>query len=136
MHYRIRQIIRFPGRLISEVVWGFQRATRGYSDRDLWGIDSHIASVLSKSLYRYVEMKNAVSVDYIDIGEDLENADWDAAKEKQDAEYLKYAEVFARYADGGLWESEETAQELNAVTPEEFDDAMQWLSKRFTTLWY
>lgn len=81
-------------------------------------------------------MKNAVSVDYIEEGEDLEDADWDKAKERQDEEYLKYAGVFAKYADGGVWSSREAADDLNGVTPEELDDAMQWLAKRFTTLWY
>jgi hypothetical protein len=137
MNYKLRQILRFPGRLVSEVIWGFQRATRGYSDRDLWSIDSHIAGILSKSLSRYVEMKNAVSVDYLAEGSDYNSdEEWDKAKALQDTEYAKYSEVFARYSKNGLWHSPESAAELNGVTEEEFDEAMQWLAKRFQTLWY
>ena len=137
MNYKIRQILKFPSRMVSEVIWGFQRAFRGYSDKDLWSIDSHIANILSKSLSRYVEMKNGVSALYLEYGDDYESDEaWDKAKAKQDAEYLKYSAVFARYAENGLWHSPEAAEELNGVTQEEYDDAMKWLASRFQTLWY
>lgn len=137
MNYKLRQILRFPDRLVSEVIWGFQRATRGYSDRDLWSIDSHIAGILSKSLSRYVEMKDAVAADFLEEGADYDSDEaWDKAKDTQDAEYKKYAEVFTRYSENGLWHSPEAAEDLNGVTQEEFDDAMQWLVKRFHTLGY
>lgn len=137
MNYKLRQILRFPGRLVSEVIWGFQRATRGYSDKDLWSIDSHIAGILSKSLSRYVEMKNGVSADFLEEGSDYESDEaWNKAKALQDAEYKKYSDFFARYAENGLWHSKDAAVELNGVTEEEYDEAMQWLAKRFLTLWY
>jgi hypothetical protein len=140
LNYQLRQIIRFPGRLVSELIWGFQRAFRGYSDRDWWSIDSHIAEILSKSLIRYVEKGHTVPVSY--FKGDLNKADdeaaskeWDKAKEIRDAEYEKYADFFARYADGGVWASEEAAEELNGVTPAQYEEAMQWLAEHFTELW-
>lgn len=137
MNYKLRQILNFPGRLISEVIWGFQRANRGYSDKDLWSIDSHLADIISKTLLRYVEMKNAVSVEYLKDGADYESSEaWDEAKELQDAEYTKYSKIFARYAENGLWYSPDAAEAVNGISQEEYDDAMQWLAKRFHTLWY
>lgn len=133
MHYRLHQLKRLPGKLFKSVIWGFQRARRGYSEADWWSIDSHIANILAQTLPEYVKRNSGVNINYIE-GEGDEA--FERALAKRNEEYLKYADFFRRYADGGIWNEAETAQELNGVTPEEYEDAMEWLSKNFAGLWH
>jgi hypothetical protein len=48
-HRRLRHRVRrlYPRALMREIKWGVQRWRRGYSDRDVWGLDSHLARVIS-----------------------------------------------------------------------------------------
>jgi hypothetical protein len=135
MNYKLRQFLRLPITIKNEIKWAYQRATRGFSDRDWWSLDSHIANVLSKALPLYIEKGHGVNASYFE-GEDYDDDEgWKKAEEKRDEEYRKYADIFARYADGGVWQDEITAKELNGITPNEYEDAMEWLSKHFSGLW-
>lgn len=136
MNYKIKRILFFPKRLINEVIWAYQRVTRGFSDRDWWSIDAFIANILSEALPKYVKDSKSISVNYIGLKEELTDKDWEKAEAKRNKEYTKYADFFARYADGGIWNNPETAKELNGVTPEEYKEAMRWLGKHFGSLWH
>lgn len=133
MNYKLRSIIRFPITFVKEIKYAFQRATRGYSDKDWWSIDAHIANILSKALPQYVKDSPSLSFQYYE-GEGDEAFERGLAK--RNADYLKYANFFARYYDGGIWQDEKTAQQFNGVTPEECEEAMAWLAKNFSHLWH
>ncbi len=52
-------VIRFYNKVIDlplEVKWFIQRAFRGYSDRDLWGLDYYLGNVIVKSLKAFRSM--------------------------------------------------------------------------------
>lgn len=135
LYHQIWAIILFPRHLFREFKWGYQRATRGFSDKDWWSFDSHIAEILSKALPLYVSQGIGTNSTFFE-GDDIDNEEsWKQAREKQDREYLKYADIFNRYANGGVCLDDVDAKESNGVTQEEYDEAMQWLAKNFGTLW-
>lgn len=135
MNYKLRKVLFFPRDLLRELKFAWQRATRGFSDRDWWSIDYHIADILSKALPMYIDRGHGVSMGFFE-GDDFESDEaHEKAITKQKEEYLKYADFFKRYCDGGVWTKEETAKELNGVTTEEYEEAMQWLATNFSGLW-
>jgi hypothetical protein len=136
MNYKIKRILFLPKRIINEIVWSYQRITRGFSDRDWWSIDVFIAKVLSEALPKYVRDSKSISIHYIGLKEELTDEEWANAEAKRDKDYMKYADFFARYADSGIWNNSKDAKELNGVTPEEYKDAMRWLGKHFGNLWH
>jgi len=144
MPYKLQQLLRFPRTVVNKIVSSYQRITRGYSTEDWWSLDYHLAHILSQTLVEYVERDTPISMNYFDEGADYfdEGADYDdeeaydAAVERRNTDYLKYADFFTRYCDGGMWNKKEDAEELNGVTVEEYEEAMQWLAKNFANLWY
>jgi hypothetical protein len=137
----VRKVITFPRRVRDEIVFAYQRVTRGFSDRDWWSIDSHIANILSQALPKYVKDGHGISSSYLPKGygesgdSKKDDADFAKAIKKRDAEYSKYADIFARYYNGGIWHNEESAKEFDGITEPEYKAAVAWLAKNFSGLW-
>jgi hypothetical protein len=49
-----------PAQNYRRVKWFIQRGTRGYAECDVWGLDTYISEVLSKSLRDLAESKTGV----------------------------------------------------------------------------
>jgi hypothetical protein len=128
----LRKIVRFPRKVIFEARYARQRVVRGFSDRDWWSIDMFLAQVLAEALPKYVKDGHGVSGYYIK-GETDE--DFEAAVAVRDAEYLKYADIFKRFSENGVWEKEEDAKEFDAASGAEMKEALEWLAAHFTQLW-
>jgi hypothetical protein len=87
-----------------------QRIKRGWSDRDWWSIDYHIAQILSETLKKYVE-------DGFSYIEDKE--DW-----------LKHSEVLSKYKD-----HRELSYEEQELYYKEVQESMHWVADNFGRLW-
>lgn len=116
MMYKVKRCIKAP---FMELKYAYQRVTRGFSDRDWWSLDNHIAEMLSKALPKYVKDGHGVSSMYYEDGEDWD-VDVDILKARRDADYLRMAKMFANYDD----RSSKDSQEMSA-----------WIAKHFETLW-
>jgi hypothetical protein len=46
----IRNVIDFPRDLCYNIKYAYQRVTRGWSDRDVWSIDIHLANIIPEML--------------------------------------------------------------------------------------
>jgi hypothetical protein len=116
MMYKVKRCIKAP---FMELKYAYQRVTRGFSDRDWWSLDNHIAEILSKALPKYVKDGHGVSTIYYEEGES-----WDTEIEvllsRRDPDYLRMAAMFANYDE----RSDEEMKEMSA-----------WLGKHFGTLW-
>ena len=87
-----------------------QRIKRGWSDRDWWSINHHIASILSETLKKYVDD----GVSYIEDKED----------------WLKHSEVLGRYKDKYDLDFEE-----GELYYAEVQKSMHWVAENFGRLW-
>lgn len=116
MTYKVKRCIKAP---FMELKYAYQRVTRGFSDRDWWSLDNHIAEMLSKALPKYVKDGHGVSSMYYEDGEGWD-VDVNILKARRDADYLRMAALFANYDD----RSGKDSQEMSA-----------WIAKHFETLW-
>jgi hypothetical protein len=87
-----------------------QRVKRGWSDRDWWSIDHHIAEILSQTLRKYVEDGHC----YIEDKED----------------WMKHSEVLGRYKDKYDLDFEE-----GELYYAEVQKSMHWVAENFGRLW-
>ena len=124
---KISKIFRYP-------LWWYQRITRGYSDRDMWSADYFLAGQIAGMLNWIVNKGMGVSMAY--AAEDdpyVEKIDEMVAR--RDAEYLKYAAVFAEYAKNGPALNEDWKNKLGGVLDKDLKEALQWFSEHFTEFW-
>jgi hypothetical protein len=114
--------------------WWYQRATRGFSDRDMWNADNYLAGVFAGVLQWY--MNNSMGVPTRYASEDDPNCEeiYDMAA-RRDADYVFYASIFAEYHKDGLAYNENWQKEFGGVLDEDIKAALQWLSEHFTELW-
>jgi hypothetical protein len=123
----IRKAIRIPK-------WWYQRAKRGYSDRDVWNADIYLAGVFAGVLQWYIDKGMGVSMAYISE-DDPYGEDIDAMVFRRDAEYSKHIGVFREYLNNGPALNEKWQKEFGGVLDEDIKASVQWLSEHFTELW-
>ena len=123
----VRNIIHAPK-------WWYQRAKRGYSDRDMWNADTYLAGVFAGVLQWYIDKGHGVSMAY-SVPDDPEGKDVDAKVIRRDAEYSKNILIFQQYLNNGLAWNEEDAKEFGGVLDKDIKASVQWLSEHFTELW-
>lgn len=123
----VRTVIRTPK-------WWYQRANRGYSDRDMWNADTYLAGVFAGVLQWYIDRGMGVSMDYISE-DDPYGKDVDAMVFRRDADYSKHIIVFREYLNNGLAYNEEWQEEFGGVLDKDIKDSLQWLAEHFTELW-
>ena len=114
--------------------WWYQRASRGFSDRDMWNADIYLAGVFVGVLQWYIDKGMGVSMAYISeddpYGEDIE-----AMVFRRNADYSKHIAVFREYLNNGPAYNEEWQKMFGGVLDKDMQDALQWLSKHFQELW-
>lgn len=114
--------------------WRKQRTERGFSDRDMWNADMYLAGVFAGILQWYVDNGHGVSMEYAyDL--DLYNPDVDIMCERRNADYSKYINIFKEYSTNGDAFDEKWQKEFGGVLDMDMQEALQWFSKHFTSLW-
>jgi len=124
MRYKIRHAIRWPK-------YAYQRVTRGFSDKDMWNADSHFARLYADMLMWYVHKGMSIPSRFVDNWTDHV----EVAAERRDIEYYKYADIFRRYAKGGVWDAQEHVNELGGVLDKDMDEALEWFRNHFYEFW-
>jgi hypothetical protein len=130
----ILKMINFRRWFRRNILAPIQRNKRGFSDIDAWSGDSYLAGVIANMLDWYRENGNGIPGSYLWDTEHKKELSWEEGKAKMDAEYVKYANIFRRYANGGAW-PEKYVTEFNGATTEEIDEALAWFTKIFPGLW-
>ena len=116
-----------------QIKWAYQRVTRGFSDRDMWSADSFLARQIAGMLNWIVNEGHGVSTSYgtpPNYEDDVEDM-----VARRDAEYLKYAAVFAEYAENGPALNKGWQEELGGVLEKDLKEALQWFSEHFSEFW-
>ena len=122
--YHIRHLIRWPK-------YATQRIRRGFSSKDMWNADAFLARMYADILMWYVHNSVSVPSTYLDTWSDPV----EVAVKRRDADYIKYADIFRRYGNGGSWDTQEHADDFNGVLDTEMAEALESLSKHFQEFW-
>lgn len=131
LYRKARYIIYRPFRSVKHA---YQRVTRGYDDADMFNGDAYLARQISATLIWIVENGHGVSTAYQDPDEGW-HPDVDRMVERRDADYRKYAAIFAEYGRNGLAWDEAWLKEFGGVLDTDMEDALQWLKEHFYELW-
>jgi hypothetical protein len=127
--YGFKSIFLIP----RKIKWAHQRVTRGFSDRDMWSADYFLARQIAGMLNWIVNEGHGVSTSYgtpPNYEDDIEDM-----VARRDVEYLKYAAVFAEYAENGPALNEDWKNKLGGVLDNDLKEALQWFSEHFTEFW-
>lgn len=116
-----------------EMKWFYQRATRGYADRDVWSIDWHLTSYMGNALRDLADQVHGTPI--IDTGRVITDPnDCDTFTiEEWKFTILYIAETF----DIGrkIQEYEYTTREEMAVAQKRFEHGMRMFTEYFFSLW-
>lgn len=127
--------IKYLYKRVIRLIWHpYQRATRGFSDQDMWNADTYFAGQFAGMLRWYVEKGSGVSSSYA-RKDDPYCEDFDYMVKKRDAEYLDYAAIFEEYHKNGFALNDEWKKDFGGLTKKEIDSALKWFSKHFTEFW-
>jgi hypothetical protein len=108
------------------LVYNTQRINRGFSDRDAWNGDTHIAGTIAGLLRWYTSpLNHGVAMSYADPLDSTDNVNLMA--KRRDEDYERIADIFSRYHKSKYDDS---------VTDEEINEALDWLKIHFRELWY
>jgi len=121
----IRNVIRAPR-------WWYQRARRGYSDKDMWNADRYIAGIFAGTLDWFVYKGQSISAEY-HCPPNLD--DLDKAIIRRYAEYLYHSRIFQEYCKNGPAFDEQWKKEFGGVLDKDLQHSLQWISQHFTELW-
>jgi hypothetical protein len=124
---KIRMFLKYP-------LWWYQRAKRGYSDRDMWNADTYLAGVFAGVLQWYIDNGIGVSMAYAADGDEY-GKNVDDMVIRRNAEYSKHTAIFKEYSINGLAFDESWKKEFDGVLYEDIVASMHWLSNHFTELW-
>lgn len=114
--------------------WWYQRARRGFSDRDMWNADHYLAGIFAGVLQWYIDKGMGVPMAYISE-DDPYGEDVNAMAFRRDADYSKHIAVFNEYLNNGLAYNKDWQEEFGGVLDEDIKASVQWLSEHFTELW-
>jgi hypothetical protein len=114
--------------------WWYQRAKRGYSDRDMWSADIYLAGVFAGVLQWYID--NGIGVPMVYTADDDQyGKNVDDMVIRRNAEYLEHIAIFKEYSINGLAFDEEWQKEFGGILDEDIQASMHWLANHFTELW-
>lgn len=122
-------------RPVREIKWAYQRADRGFSDKDAWNGDSFLAGQIAGILRWQVNNGIGIAMGYLPLKEQFSDLEMNIAVEARNSEYLYYAEVFEEYAKNGPAMDEKWQEKFGGVLDKDLSDALQWFSEHFTELW-
>lgn len=131
---RIKRYYQLFMRSIYYPKWWYQRARRGFSDRDMWNADHYLAGVFAGVLQWYIDKGMGVSMAYISE-DDPYGEDVDAMVFRRDADYSKHIAIFREYLNNGPAYNKEWQEEFGGVLDEDIKASVQWFAEHFTELW-
>ena len=134
MIYKIRRFVTSPLRWPRHIKHAYQRVVRGYDDTMMWNGDSYLAGQIAAILTWIVEHGHGVSTAYQDPEEGW-YPDVDKMVERRDADYRKYAAIFAEYGKNGIAHDEEWLKEFGGVLDSDLRNALLWLVDHFQEMW-
>ena len=114
--------------------WWYQRAKRGYSDRDMWSADMYLAGVFAGVLQWYIDNGVGVPMFYA-ADDDQYGKNVDDMVIRRDDEYSKHILIFKEYSINGLAFDEDWQKEFGGILDEDIEASMHWLANHFTELW-
>jgi hypothetical protein len=123
----IRNIIHAPQ-------WWYQRAKRGYIDKDMWNADAYLSGVFAGVLNWYIHSGRGVSMAYSDPN-DPNGSDVEAMVIRRNTDYLNHIAIFTQYLNNGLAWDEEDVKESGGVLDKDIKASVHWLADHFTELW-
>lgn len=132
--YNFRRIKAAIRRAFYTPKWWYQRAKRGYSDRDMWNADTYLAGVFAGVLQWYIDNGIGVSMAYA-ADDDQYGKNVDDMAIRRDDEYSKHILIFKEYSINGLAFDEEWQKEFGGVLDEDIEASMHWLANHFIELW-
>ena len=136
IYFSIYRFWRWIRRIPYNFRWAYQRARYGYSDRDWWSGDYHIAGVIAGIMEKIVKDGNGVAMSYWNEQDgDPWNPDVDLMVERRDEEWNKYIAIFREYSKNGPAINQEWKDEFGGVLDSDMKDALLWLSEHFSELW-
>jgi hypothetical protein len=124
---KIRIFFRYP-------LWWYQRAKRGYSDRDMWSADIYLAGVFAGVLQWYIDNGIGVSMAYA-ADSDEYGKNVDDMVIRRNAEYSKHIAIFKEYSNNGLAFDESWKEKFGGVLDKDINASVHWLADHFTELW-
>lgn len=133
--YKIRSLVNAPRYWHKDIKHAYQRVRYGYSDRDCWNGDNHLARQIAGILRWHVYHGNGVSMLYLPAAMDYSDLEFELAVEARNAEYLHYADIFEEYAKNSIAIDEEWQKELGGILDRDMKSALQWFSEHFYELW-
>lgn len=113
-----RYVRHAPRRSYLSVKWAYQRVVRGWDDRAIWGLDSHLARTLGHQLLALARDTHSYP------SSDWTFEQWQAELAQVGAELLSYAEV-DYLVDDQAWEADHQAAQ----------DALRWVADNLANLW-
>jgi hypothetical protein len=124
LYYRISFLIGETGRKIK---WAFQRAIRGYSNKDVWSIDCFLCDIMPKMLRQLAKNLNGCPTNLYD-------------KKNEDDECHKWVKILEKMAEG--FEAGQKINDMDFDNEQErkklekkFDKGMDLFKKYFFSLW-
>lgn len=131
---RIKRIYKRFVRTLYAPKWWYQRARRGYSDRDMWNADMYLAGVFAGVLQWYIDKGIGVSISYA-LPDDPYGEDTEGMVIRRDAEYYNHILIFREYLNNGCAINEDWKNKLGGVLEKDIRDSVHWLADHFTELW-
>jgi hypothetical protein len=125
---RIRRFILQP---YYEVLYAYQRVTRGFSDRDMWSADMFMARQIAGMLRWHVSNGHGVPSFYArELCEDIEYMDV-----YRNEVYTRYALMFEEYGNNGHAVNDKWKSMFGGLTDAEVHEMMTWFGEHFTEFW-
>jgi hypothetical protein len=117
-------------RVINNIKWFIQRGVRGYSDRDVWNLDTYIFKILSKGLIRLADTTHGHPCPYPrDVHPPAQSTKC-MCEYRWDSDLREYAALFYKLAED-LFEGDDWVKEEEAA----HQKAMEWMKENFSSLW-
>ena len=133
--YKIRSLVNAPRYWHKDIKHAYQRVRYGYSDRDCWNGDNHLARQIAGILRWQVRYGRSLPIGYLPEIQDYSDLEFELAVEARNVEYLHYADIFEEYAKNSIALDDEWQRELGGVLYSDMKDALLWLSEHFSELW-
>lgn len=121
------KLLHFIPDSIREIKWAFQRAIRGYSNKDVWSIDYFLCDIMPKMLRKLAKDSFGCPTDLYD----------NKNKEDECHKWLKVLEKMAEGFEAGQkindmdFDNEQERKKLE----KKFDKGMDLFKKYFFSLW-
>jgi len=114
----------------NHIKWFIQRGVRGYSDRDVWSLDTYIFKILSGGLIRLADTTHGYPCPYPKDAHSLTQPTSCTCAYRWDSDLREYAALFHKLAEDSF-EGDDWIKEEEAA----YQKSMEWIKENFSSLW-